>query len=63
MVADIGAGKAKAIADRHESGSDGPAKEKRIDLANNASGRSYGTRANNASGSKAMKYSKALGYC
>jgi hypothetical protein len=45
MAIDIGAANAKSIADNHENGSDGPAAEKRMDLANNASGRAMGVSA------------------
>lgn len=45
MTIELGAGNAKSIADNHENGSDGPAAEKSMDLANNASGRSIGASA------------------
>ncbi|ERF74602.1 hypothetical protein EPUS_00732 [Endocarpon pusillum Z07020] len=45
MTIDLGAGNAKSIGDNHEDGSNGPAEEKRMDLANNASGRNIGASA------------------
>ncbi len=42
MAIDLGAGNAQSIGDNHEDGSDGPEAEKRMDRANNASGRNIG---------------------
>jgi len=42
MAIDLGAARAKTIADNHEADSQGPASEIAMDLANNASGRAIG---------------------
>jgi hypothetical protein len=42
MTIDMGSDTAKTIADNHGKASDGPESEKRMDYANNESGRAYG---------------------
>jgi hypothetical protein len=61
MTIDFGADKAKTIATAHEEGSDGPAAEKKMDLANNATGRSIGGSASGSS--KSAKYTSAEATC
>ncbi|EON65088.1 hypothetical protein W97_04323 [Coniosporium apollinis CBS 100218] len=61
MTVDLGSSKAKKIGDNHEDGSNGPEAEKRMDRANNASGRTIGSNA--SGGSKSAKYTSARNAC
>ena len=61
MTIDLGAQTAKTIADNHEAGSDGPANENAMDLANNSYGRSVG--ANAAGATNDEKFDAANAAC
>lgn len=60
MTIDMGASTARSIGDNHESGNNKP-KEKEMDLANNAAGRSIGAGA--AGTTDSARYSNAKNTC
>ncbi len=62
MTIDLGEGNAKTIGDNHEDGSNGPEAEKKMDRANNASGRSIGaSKGNYASAKEACRVAAVSG--
>lgn len=60
MTIDFGSDRAEEVATNHENYADGPAKEKKMDLANNKTGRAVGNSKSYNTNSKAKNRCKAL---